>query len=66
MKCGISGRIRMLLLEIELDQIRPCRKYWRPLETISGSFSISFGSKLRVQSQCVPFLLFSRRGTIDE
>ena len=31
MKCGISGRITVLLLEIELDQIWPSRDYWRPL-----------------------------------
>ena len=29
-------------------------------ETISGSFSISFGSKLEVQSQCAPFIITVR------
>ena len=47
MKCGDFVMIRMLLLEIKLDQIRPSGEYRRPLGNHSGSFFISFGSELR-------------------
>ena len=55
MKCGISGRVTVLLSKsnwTKFDQVGTTGGHW---ETLSGSFSISFLSKLEVQSQFVPF-----------
>ena len=56
----------MLLLEIELDQIRPLREYGGHWEMICGSFSIPFGSGLEVPSQYVSTFPFRRQTIYEE
>ena len=63
MKRGIFGRIKMLLLEIKFDKIRPRREYWRPLGKHSDSFSVSFGSELGFEVS-VSLLFFFRHCTM--
>ena len=59
MKRGIFGRIKMLLLEIKFDKIRPRREYWRPLGKHSDSFSVSFGSELGFEVSVSLLFFFS-------
>ena len=56
---------RMLLLEIELDQIRPLREYWGAIGNPSVAaflphLEVGWGIKVSVH-----LLLSCRRGTID-
>ena len=59
---------RMLLLEIELDQIRPLREYWGLLGNIQWQLFYLIWKWVRGSKSLVSvyLLLSCRNGTIDE